>query len=144
MCGQPLHCKCFFDDNHPRSGAVMCPACWCGYLTAGPDEFRGLGSNQRNALITHDNARSFPIPGSTGMLHIKSFSPLQIIQLFLSALNLLLRQVRGSFLSLLTPPRRSAPSCWPWPLSPAVRVGVRVDYSPSLPREQSWPVHSAT
>jgi hypothetical protein len=54
-------------------------------MAAGPDEFRGSGSNQSNALMAHDNARSFPIPGSTGVALIKSSSPLQILQLSMAA-----------------------------------------------------------
>ncbi len=30
MCGRPLLCKGKVTDGAVESGAVMCPACWCG------------------------------------------------------------------------------------------------------------------
>ena len=50
-------------------------------MTAGPDGIRGSGSNQTLALVALELLRSIPTPGSTGMRHIISFSPLQFLQL---------------------------------------------------------------
>ena len=32
-----------FDVAAAKSGTVLCPACWCGVKTAGPDGIRGSG-----------------------------------------------------------------------------------------------------
>jgi len=32
-----------FDVVAAKSGTVLCPACWCGVKTAGPDGIRGSG-----------------------------------------------------------------------------------------------------
>jgi ribosome modulation factor len=45
MCGRRPHCKRNLAFSF-RSGAVMCPACCCGHVTAGPDVIRGSGPDQ--------------------------------------------------------------------------------------------------
>jgi len=46
--GAPLASSFFLDAIW--SGAVMCPACWCGAMTAGPDVVRRPGPYHRIAL----------------------------------------------------------------------------------------------
>src|SRR5439155_5531952 len=46
-----------------RSGAVMYPACLRGRMTAGPDGFRGLGSQHCGALAWRDDVSECPNPG---------------------------------------------------------------------------------
>lgn len=40
MCGRHLRYKGKERREVIWSGAVMCAACWCGWMTAGPDEIR--------------------------------------------------------------------------------------------------------
>src|SRR5262245_29476403 len=47
---------------------VMCPACWCGAMTAGPDVVRGSGPYQSPGLDTLEN-RALPINRSTASHH---------------------------------------------------------------------------
>jgi hypothetical protein len=49
----------------------MCPACWCGHMTAGPDVIRGSGPDQKRGLETPiDPSGFFPTNGSTVSHHV--------------------------------------------------------------------------
>jgi hypothetical protein len=56
--GAPLASSFFLDAIW--SGAVMCPACWCGALTAGPDVVRRPGPHHRIALCGADTLSGCP------------------------------------------------------------------------------------
>src|SRR5216110_906627 len=40
ICGRPLLASSFLTLRTIWSASVICPACWCGTMAAGPDEFR--------------------------------------------------------------------------------------------------------
>src|SRR5260221_14464432 len=40
ICGRPLLASAFLQLRTIWSASVICPAFWCGTMTAGPDDFR--------------------------------------------------------------------------------------------------------
>ena len=66
-----------------RSGAVMCPACLRGTLTAGHDVIRETAPDQIYDLGGHDVRWVLPFLGLTGRHH--AFIALAILYLFGSA-----------------------------------------------------------
>jgi hypothetical protein len=45
LCGRPLGFKSESENSDGRSIAIMCPGCWRGIMTAGPDGFRNPAPN---------------------------------------------------------------------------------------------------
>ena len=97
-------------------GAVICPACWRGTMTAGPDGVRGSGPSQSIELKAPDS-----ISGCPGLAAAFRSSPSALVHPY----RLELRPRRCCW---ITPslgldrrrrararPRRCGQSCWPWP-----------------------------
>ena len=108
---------------------VMCPAYWCGAMTAGPDVVRGSGPNQPGGQLAHVPLRVFPIDGST--VRITPSSPSQLecaprrdLYLFIgSPLHARRKRRRaiGPSLGKHRPWHRARPVAWPWYWPPSRR-----------------------